>query len=156
MEVTGSNIADRAPRRGDLSAATPGFAPVHRRLATGWRNAAEFCGFGIVVLAVSSACGPVLGVASGLSFQRFFISLFGVFPAIGFLAITASVFVISVVFDFGFCRLIPAAVELKGGRWTKDQCGGVQGWRASLSGLAWADRRRSGWFRPPPHWFRRL
>jgi len=155
MEVT-SSIADCSPRRGDLSSATPGFAPVHRRLSSGWRNAGEFFGFGIVALAVSSVGSSVSGVASGLSFQQFSVLPFDLFPVIGFLAIAVSVFVISVMFDFGFCRLIPAAVELKGGRWTKDQCGGVQGWRASLSGLAWADRRRSGWFRPPPHWFRRL
>ena len=101
-------------------------------------------------------CGSMIGIVFGLSFQQFSFPLFGVLPAIVFFAMTTSVFVISMVFDFGFCRSIPAAVELKGGRWTKDQCGGVQGWRAGLSGLAWADRRRSGGFRPPPHWFRRL
>jgi len=45
-------------------------------------------------------------------------------------------------------------VDLKGGRWTKDWCGGVQEGRMCLSGLMWVKHRRSGWFRPPPHWIR--
>lgn len=42
-------------------------------------------------------------------------------------------------------------VDLKGGRWTKNWCGGVQQWRTCLSGHVWAGRLRSGWLRSPPH-----
>jgi hypothetical protein len=47
-----------------------------------------------------------------------------------------------------------AGSSLKGGRWTKNWCGGVQQWRARLSGRVWAGRLRSGWLLPPPHQFR--
>lgn len=116
---------------------------MHLPFTARWMNAAGLGGLGIVVLAVSTVCGSAAGAMSGLSFQQFSSPLFGVVPVIGFLSIAAWGGVAFWVFNPGFCRLIPAASELKGGRWTKDQCGGVQGWRAGLSGLAWADRRRS-------------
>src|SRR5688572_30561251 len=46
-----------------------------------------------------------------------------------------------------------AGDSLKGGRWTKNWCGGVQQWRARLSGRVWVGRLRSGWFHSPPHRF---
>jgi hypothetical protein len=46
--------------------------------------------------------------------------------------------------DFCHARPSVAAIDLQGGRWTKDWCGGDQQWRARLSGREWTDRRRSG------------
>src|SRR5215831_18106947 len=43
-------------------------------------------------------------------------------------------------------------LDYKGGRWTKDWCGGVRrGGRMRLSGRMWTERRRSGRLCPPPH-----
>ena len=149
MEVTSSSIADsRLERSALLLSVATRLMSARRLLVIRW--------IGVCVLAVTIVWLLTFGSVSGFLIQRNGSPLPGAFSAIVFLLMAAGVIMISVVFNFRFCRLIPAAVKLKGGRWTKDQCGGVQGWRAGLSGPVWADRRRSGWFRPPPHWFRRL
>jgi hypothetical protein len=48
-------------------------------------------------------------------------------------------------------RIVGMGRDLKGGRWTKNWCGGVQQWRTCLSGHVWAGRLRSGWLCSPPH-----
>ena len=133
MEATGYKFADSQPENGCLSPAMPSLASFLRLDCDPWRA----CWFAL-------PCATLASVA----FFRLWVpqdsSRIGHVVNAGLASMAAVMFWSFSVFDFGFGRLIPAAVGFKGGRWTKDQCGGVQGWRAGLSGPAWANRRRSG------------